>query len=99
MLQHDFDSLTFRRTGHLLAYVSLGCNFNSFLRPLSLQLAVFLGSMGVMEGRDGAHIRGKYKDLYRPALIANWKVWPAAQVRFHLGLLSSLLDSGYACSL
>lgn len=42
-------------------------------------LAVFLGSMGVMEGRDGAHIRGKYKDLYRPALIANWKVWPAAQ--------------------
>lgn len=55
--------------------------------------------MGVMEGRDGAHIRGKYKDLYRPALIANWKVWPAAQVRFHLGLLSSLLDSGYDCSL
>ncbi|THH19716.1 hypothetical protein EW146_g1476 [Bondarzewia mesenterica] len=43
-------------------------------------LAIFLGSMGVMEGRDTEHIRGKYRDLFHPVLLANWKVWPAAQV-------------------
>ena len=36
--------------------------------------------MGVMEGRDIKHIRGRFEDIYRPALLANWKVWPAAQV-------------------
>lgn len=35
--------------------------------------------MGVMEGRDLNHIKGKFRDLYREALIANWKVWPAVQ--------------------
>lgn len=46
-----------------------------------LQLALFLGSMGLMEGRDNNHIRGKFEDIYNHALLANWKVWPLAQVR------------------
>ncbi len=42
-------------------------------------LALFLGSMGVMEGRDAVHIRQKYSDLYQSAILANWQVWPLAQ--------------------
>ncbi|KAI0067865.1 hypothetical protein BV25DRAFT_1953169 [Artomyces pyxidatus] len=42
-------------------------------------LTMFLGSMGIMEGRDSEHIRGKFRDLYQPAILANWKVWPVAQ--------------------
>ena len=44
------------------------------------KLSIFLSSMGVMEGRDVKHIRARFEDIYRPALLANWKVWPAAQV-------------------
>jgi len=43
-------------------------------------LALFLGSMGLMEGRDNNHIRGKFEDIYNHALLANWKVWPLAQL-------------------
>jgi len=43
-------------------------------------LALFLASMGLMEGRDPQHIRGKFKDLYTKAVIANWQVWPLAQL-------------------
>ncbi|KAI0307575.1 hypothetical protein B0F90DRAFT_1621545 [Multifurca ochricompacta] len=42
-------------------------------------LSIFLSSMGVMEGRDPNHIRSKFKDIYQSALLANWKIWPAAQ--------------------
>ena len=48
---------------------------------LELQLSIFLGSMGIMEGRDPQHIRARFEDIYQPALLANWKIWPAAQVR------------------
>ncbi|KAI5119930.1 hypothetical protein M0805_000895 [Coniferiporia weirii] len=46
-------------------------------------LALFLGSMGVMEadrGHTKAHVRHKFTDLYGSALSANWRVWPLAQV-------------------
>ncbi|KAF9014952.1 hypothetical protein BDQ17DRAFT_1340232 [Cyathus striatus] len=43
-------------------------------------LGIFLGSMGLMEGRNGAQIKQKYTDLYPTALLANWRVWPAAQL-------------------
>ena len=33
-----------------------------------------------MEGRDPRQIRERFRDLYQTALIANWKVWPVAQV-------------------
>ncbi len=36
--------------------------------------------MGIMEGRDLSQIQEKYKDLYKPALITNWQVWPVAQL-------------------
>lgn len=45
-----------------------------------LQLTVFLGSMGIMEGRSKDEIKAKYRDLFWPAIQANWKVWPAIQV-------------------
>ncbi|KAI0286782.1 hypothetical protein BGY98DRAFT_941867 [Russula aff. rugulosa BPL654] len=48
-----------------------------FVAPIGL--SIFLSSMGVMEGRDIKHIRGRFEDIYRPALLANWKIWPAAQ--------------------
>lgn len=41
---------------------------------------MFLGGMGIMEGRDLKHIKGKFRDLYKEAIIANWKVWPAVQI-------------------
>ncbi|KAJ7597674.1 hypothetical protein C8J56DRAFT_325914 [Mycena floridula] len=43
-------------------------------------LAAFLGSMGIMEGRSLPQIGQKYQDLYKPALITNWQVWPIAQL-------------------
>ncbi|OCH96583.1 hypothetical protein OBBRIDRAFT_717993 [Obba rivulosa] len=48
-----------------------------FMAPIGL--ALFISSMGVMEGRDLPHIRAKFKDMYTPALIANWQVWPLVQ--------------------
>ncbi|KZT21716.1 hypothetical protein NEOLEDRAFT_1099047 [Neolentinus lepideus HHB14362 ss-1] len=49
-----------------------------FMAPIGL--VAFLGSMSVMEGRDATHIKRKFKDIYTPALIANWQVWPIAQL-------------------
>ncbi|WWD20441.1 hypothetical protein CI109_104917 [Kwoniella shandongensis] len=42
-------------------------------------LALFITSMGIMEGRDSQGIKDKFSDMYFPALIANWKVWPLIQ--------------------
>ena len=39
--------------------------------------------MGVMEGRDSNHVKTKFKDMYVPAILANWQVWPLAQVRLY----------------
>ncbi|KAI0670126.1 hypothetical protein C8Q78DRAFT_976574 [Trametes maxima] len=49
-----------------------------FMAPIGL--AIFIGSMGVMEGRDAKHIGQRYSELYKPALMANWQVWPLAQL-------------------
>ncbi|KAF5368417.1 hypothetical protein D9758_002358 [Tetrapyrgos nigripes] len=43
-------------------------------------LVLFIGAMGVMENRNAQQIREKYSDLYKPALITNWQVWPIAQM-------------------
>ncbi|KAF9073764.1 hypothetical protein BDP27DRAFT_1215198 [Rhodocollybia butyracea] len=43
-------------------------------------LCLFLSSMGVMEGRTIPQIKQKFSDLYSPALITNWQVWPIAQL-------------------
>nr|XP_019009509.1 uncharacterized protein I206_06158 [Kwoniella pini CBS 10737]OCF48290.1 hypothetical protein I206_06158 [Kwoniella pini CBS 10737] len=42
-------------------------------------LTLFITSMGIMEGRDWQGISDKFSDMYMPALIANWKVWPLIQ--------------------
>ncbi|KAJ6627149.1 hypothetical protein B0H10DRAFT_1995678 [Mycena sp. CBHHK59/15] len=42
-------------------------------------LVAFLGSMGVMEGRNRKQIGQKYSDLFMPTLITNWEVWPIVQ--------------------
>ncbi|KAH7911230.1 hypothetical protein BJ138DRAFT_1151172 [Hygrophoropsis aurantiaca] len=44
-----------------------------------LGLVFFVGSMGIMEGRNLRQIRQKYADIYAPALLANWRAWPLAQ--------------------
>ncbi|KAH7883890.1 hypothetical protein F5I97DRAFT_1609935 [Phlebopus sp. FC_14] len=45
-----------------------------------LGLVIFVGSMGIMEGRSTTQIREKYADMYTPALLTNWKIWPIAQL-------------------
>ncbi|KAJ4476736.1 hypothetical protein J3R30DRAFT_326152 [Lentinula aciculospora] len=47
------------------------------MAPIGLSL--FLGSMGMMERRSMAQIKQKFSDLYTPALLTNWQVWPIAQ--------------------
>jgi len=43
-------------------------------------LSIFIGSMGLMEGRDIPGVKQKYADMYKPAIIANWEVWPVVQL-------------------
>jgi len=43
-------------------------------------LGLFIGSMGLMEGRNATGVQQKYAEMYLPAIIANWKVWPVAQL-------------------
>ncbi|KAF9480460.1 hypothetical protein BDN70DRAFT_877602 [Pholiota conissans] len=43
-------------------------------------LVLFLGSMGIMERRSPRQIRERFTDLYKTAIIANWKIWPLAQM-------------------
>ncbi|KAE8209963.1 hypothetical protein CF327_g6113 [Tilletia walkeri] len=43
-------------------------------------LAMFVLSMGIMEGRSFSGIKDKFSDMYFPALIANWQLWPAVQL-------------------
>jgi len=49
-----------------------------FMAPLGI--AAFIGSMGVMEGRSSQAIAEKYQDMFKTALLTNWKVWPLAQL-------------------
>jgi len=38
--------------------------------------------MGLIEGRSPHQIKERFEDLYLTLLLANWKVWPLAQVFF-----------------
>ncbi|KAL1412602.1 hypothetical protein Q8F55_000349 [Vanrija albida] len=42
-------------------------------------LTLFVGGMGLMEGRSRAQIADKFDAVYWTALKTNWKVWPAIQ--------------------
>lgn len=48
------------------------------MAPIGLTL--FIGSMGILEGRTKDQIKEKYRDLFGEAMLANWKVWPLAQM-------------------
>jgi len=49
-----------------------------FAAPIGI--AAFVGAMGLMEGRSNEQIASKYSDIFMPALLTNWKVWPIAQL-------------------
>lgn len=49
----------------------------TIMAPIGLVL--FVGSMGLMEGKDIPSVGEKFQDMYWPALLANWKVWPLLQ--------------------
>lgn len=42
-------------------------------------LACFVGAMGFMEGRNVEGVQDKFSEMYWPALLANWQVWPLVQ--------------------
>lgn len=63
-----------------------------------LGLVLFIGSMGMMEGRSRSQIQQKYRDLFGDAIIANWKVWPLAQtVNFRYMPLPYRVPFSQAC--
>ncbi|KAK0551317.1 hypothetical protein OC861_002409 [Tilletia horrida] len=43
-------------------------------------LVMFVGSMGIMEGRSLSGIKDKFSEMYFPALLANWQLWPLVQL-------------------
>lgn len=44
-------------------------------------LALFVGSMGLMDGQHSlGALRKKFADVYVPALLANWQIWPLIQL-------------------
>ncbi|ORX37556.1 hypothetical protein BD324DRAFT_579243 [Kockovaella imperatae] len=47
----------------------------AIMAPIGLVL--FVGSMGIMEGKNTTQLQEKYQDV--TALLANWKVWPLIQ--------------------
>jgi hypothetical protein len=46
-----------------------------------------------MECRDAQHIRARFQDIYQPALLANWKIWPAVQVRYFARFFLGIVES------
>ncbi|KAJ7225738.1 hypothetical protein GGX14DRAFT_422047 [Mycena pura] len=43
-------------------------------------IVAFIGSMGMLEGRNRKQIAQKYSDLFVPTLVTNWSVWPLLQI-------------------
>ncbi|TIB36855.1 hypothetical protein E3P84_00656 [Wallemia ichthyophaga] len=43
-------------------------------------LTAFIGTIGVLEGKSLRELKNKYEDLFLPAILANWKVWPLIQL-------------------
>jgi hypothetical protein len=78
---------------------ALSSFFSDVDRICDPQLSVFLSSMAIMEGRDAKHIRARFEDIYSPALLANWKIWPAAQVRrqLYVSSISASIDRRRGC--
>ncbi|TIB71784.1 hypothetical protein E3Q18_00501 [Wallemia mellicola] len=43
-------------------------------------LTAFIGIIGILEGKTSRDLKNKYSDLFVPAILANWKVWPLIQL-------------------
>ncbi|GAC97611.1 integral membrane protein [Pseudozyma hubeiensis SY62] len=43
-------------------------------------LAMFVGAMGYMERGSTDGVKDKFREMYIPALLANWQVWPLVQL-------------------
>ncbi|PWN24938.1 hypothetical protein BDZ90DRAFT_268667 [Jaminaea rosea] len=43
-------------------------------------LVCFVGAMGAMEYGSWPGVKAKFSDMYMPALLANWQVWPLIQL-------------------
>ena len=53
------------------------------LRPPTsapIGLALFTGSMGYMERGSIDGVQAKFGEMYIPALLANWQLWPLVQL-------------------
>jgi len=79
-LERNFPLRSFGNTGRVSARALSKRVAADQLIMAPIGLGLFLGSMGIMEGRDSKHIEGKFKDLYVPLISANWQVWPLAQL-------------------
>ncbi|KAI9572672.1 hypothetical protein HD554DRAFT_2014714 [Boletus coccyginus] len=70
-----------KRRAHTVSFKALSKRVAAdqfIMAPLGL--AIFIGSIGIMEGRTKHQIRDKYTDMYTTALQTNWKIWPLAQL-------------------
>lgn len=70
-----------RSVGGKVSLKSLGKRVlvdQTLMAPIGM--AIFITSMGFMEARDVAGIKQKFFDMYTPAMIANWRVWPVIQL-------------------
>ncbi|KIO29666.1 hypothetical protein M407DRAFT_242533 [Tulasnella calospora MUT 4182] len=77
-LEHAFP---LRAAGGKVSFTSLAKRVaadQTMMAPVGM--AIFVSSMGFMEGKNVTQVTQKYKDMFVPAMIANWKVWPAVQM-------------------
>lgn len=54
--------------------------FFFFVHSAPIGLALFTGSMGYMERGSLEGVQAKFGEMYIPALLANWQLWPLVQL-------------------
>jgi len=77
-LEHAFPLRSARGKVRLPSLLKRVAADQTLMAPVGM--ALFVSSMGLMEGKKMSQVTQKYKDLFVPAMIANWKVWPAIQM-------------------
>jgi len=73
-------ALPLRSTGGHVSLPSLAKRVGAdqlFMAPIGLTW--FISSIGFMEGKNARQVGQKFEDIFVPAILANWKVWPFAQ--------------------
>lgn len=56
-------------------FAHAGCWYSA---PIGL--ALFTGSMGYMERGSLDGVKAKFNEMYIPAMLANWQLWPLVQL-------------------